>query len=277
MGGSGRNTFELRTHSGRVKTAADGIGHELGGRSLRQSPRSGHSFPALAIGRNGAECGRSRVSFRTTGTGPEAHFGRFLVSRRLLSLAQPNYAHFGTDVRSSTRQWVAGGPKGPFRGATGLRQYEGAYRRDDARCWAEYYGVPFREPDDGAFDPRRLALACVAAAGLGAVVPFNRRLFRAIFVEGTSPLDDDACARLAAEVGLDRAAFACALDDPVTALAHRSTLDDGARQRHHRRAQLRGRRPHLLGNDRLSLVRHFALKGAARGGWPVHRRIRLIS
>lgn len=33
----------------------------------------------------------------------------------------------------------------------------------------------------------------------------------------------------------------------------------------------------FFGNDRLSLVRHFALKGAARGGWPVHRRIRLIS
>jgi hypothetical protein len=49
-------------------------------------------FPRLASGRNGAECGPSRPFFRTTRTGPEAHFGPFSVSLRPSSLTQPNHA-----------------------------------------------------------------------------------------------------------------------------------------------------------------------------------------
>jgi hypothetical protein len=57
-------------------------------------------FAALSAGRNPAELERSRPFFRTTSTGPEAHFGSFSVSLRPLSLTQPNHARFGTDVRS---------------------------------------------------------------------------------------------------------------------------------------------------------------------------------
>ena len=63
-------------------------------------------------------------------------------------------------------------------------QYERAYRRFDAECWADYYGVPFREPKDLWFAPERLGLAATAAARLGAVEGFSRRLFQAIFVDG---------------------------------------------------------------------------------------------
>jgi 2-hydroxychromene-2-carboxylate isomerase len=72
-----------------------------------------------------------------------------------------------------------------------------------SRALAAYYGVPYRESEDVTSDPRRLALACTAATRLGAVEPFSRSLFRALFVDGTSPLDDDFCAALVQRVGFD--------------------------------------------------------------------------
>ena len=68
-------------------------------------------FPALAAGRNGAERGPSRSFIRTTVTRFEAHFGPFPVSLRPFSLTQPNHAHFGTVIGTSTDQWVRGSPK----------------------------------------------------------------------------------------------------------------------------------------------------------------------
>jgi hypothetical protein len=59
-------------------------------------------FPALAAGRNGAERGPSRSFIRTTVTRSEAYFGPFPVSLRPLSLTQPNHAHFGTVIGTST-------------------------------------------------------------------------------------------------------------------------------------------------------------------------------
>ena len=102
----------------------------------------------------------------------------------------------------------------PFAGAPASGQYDRAWRRRDAERWAAYYGVPYREPDDVRFDPRRLALACAAAARLGAVEAFSRRLFRALFVDGVSPLDDDVCVGLAGDAGLDPAGFRRALERP---------------------------------------------------------------
>jgi 2-hydroxychromene-2-carboxylate isomerase len=145
----------------------------------------------------------------------------------------------------------------PFRGPPPSGQYDRAWRRFDAECWADYYGVPFREPEDVRFEPRRLALAATSAARLGAVERFSRRLFQAIFVAGTSPLDDAACRQIASEVGLDPASFAAALDEPATTAAHEATV----------RAALaagvfgvpsfvlEGRA--YFGNDRLPIVRHI--------------------
>jgi 2-hydroxychromene-2-carboxylate isomerase len=61
----------------------------------------------------------------------------------------------------------------PFAGPPLSGQYDWAYRRADAEAWADYYDVPYREPDDVRCDPRRLALACTAAARLGAVEAFS--------------------------------------------------------------------------------------------------------
>jgi 2-hydroxychromene-2-carboxylate isomerase len=156
----------------------------------------------------------------------------------------------------------------PFAGAPISDQYDWEYRRRDAERWAAYYGVPYREPDDVAYAPRRLALACTAAARLGAVEPFSRRLFQALFVGGTSPLDDEVCARLAHEIGLDRGAFARSLGDPKTAARLASTVEEAAARGVFGVPSFVLGDEIYFGNDRLVLLRHALLKTAGAPGWP---------
>jgi 2-hydroxychromene-2-carboxylate isomerase len=84
--------------------------------------------------------------------------------------------------------------------------------------------VPYREPGDVRFDPRRLALACAAAARLGVVESVSRCLLHGLFVDGVSPLDDNACVTLAQDAGLDPVAFRRALEQPKTAAALTATV-----------------------------------------------------
>jgi 2-hydroxychromene-2-carboxylate isomerase len=151
----------------------------------------------------------------------------------------------------------------PFAGEPVSGQYEWPYCRRDAERWAAYYGVPYREPDDVTFDPRRLALACTAAARLGAVERFSRCLFRALFVDGTSPLDDEVCATLAREVALDRAAFRRVLGQPEAAADLAATVQEAvARGVFGVPSFVLGDEVYF-GNDRLVLLRHALLQ--ARG------------
>jgi 2-hydroxychromene-2-carboxylate isomerase len=148
----------------------------------------------------------------------------------------------------------------PFRGEPVSGQYAWSYRRFDAECWADYYGVPFREPDDVEADWRLLALAATAADCLGAVEPFSRKLLDAVFVRGISPLDAAACLRLAGEIGLDQTTFGAALEAPETAAALAATVADAHAQ------GVFGVPTFVLGgqvywgNDRLPIVRHMLLK-----------------
>ena len=122
--------------------------------------------------------------------------------------------------------------------------------------------MPYREPDDVQFDPRRLALACTAAARLGAVEAFSRRLFQALFVDGASPLDDDVCVRLAAD-GLDPAGFRRALERPETAADLATTVEEAvARGVFGVPSFVLGDEVYF-GNDRLVLLRHALLKARA--------------
>ena len=127
----------------------------------------------------------------------------------------------------------------PFAGAPASGQYDWAWRRRDAERWAAYYGVPYREPDDVRFDPRRLALACTAAARLGAVEAFSRRLFQALFVDGVSPLDDDVCVALAGDAGLDPAGFRHAIEATRDRGGSGGDGRGSGRARRLRRAELR--------------------------------------
>jgi 2-hydroxychromene-2-carboxylate isomerase len=151
----------------------------------------------------------------------------------------------------------------PFGGQPVSGQYEWAYRRRDAERWAAYYGVPYREPRDVRFDPRRLALACTAAAALGAVDAFSRRLFRALFVDGTSPLDEAACVGLAREVGLDERGFRTALKQPETAARLAATVADAVAAGAFGVPSFVVGTEVYFGNDRLPLLRHALLQTAA--------------
>jgi 2-hydroxychromene-2-carboxylate isomerase len=115
----------------------------------------------------------------------------------------------------------------PFRGAPVSGQYDWSYREYDARCWAEYYGVPFREPQAFRTDPATLPLACLAADGQGALVRCCKELQQMIFVEGAA-IDEAAIEGLPARLGIDAGAFLGALRAPETASRHEALIAEAA-------------------------------------------------
>ncbi len=115
----------------------------------------------------------------------------------------------------------------PFRGEPLSGQYDWGYREYDARCWADYYGIPFREPVAFRTEPAMLALACLAADGQGALVACCRLLQRLIFVDGVA-IDDAVIAGLPAQLGLDASVFR---GDLETARPRHEALLDEAKRR----------------------------------------------
>ena len=88
------------------------------------------------------------------------------------------------------------------------------YREADARAWAEYYVVPFREPTGRlSFDPALLVRAALAV-GPEMRVPMMRRLFQAVFVDERTRIDAADVADFAQMIGLDRYKFRKAIADP---------------------------------------------------------------
>ncbi len=147
----------------------------------------------------------------------------------------------------------------PFEGKPASGQYDWAYRRRDAAAWAEYYGVPFREPAEPMADASRSTLACVAAERMGSAASYSKRLFRIYFADGRDPLGDAALTAEAAALGLDRRRFATLLADPETERFHRATIERA------RAAGVFGVPTFIVGsrifwgNDRLPLLRqHIA-------------------
>jgi 2-hydroxychromene-2-carboxylate isomerase len=189
----------------------------------------------------------------------------YLASTQLERVAADTGCRFRWRPLFSGDLFAARG-RDPFLGVPPFGQYDWAYRRRDAERWADYYGVPYREPDHAGYDPRRLALAATAAALLGQVEPFSRRLFHALFVDGCSPLDDEVCAALALEVGLDGGAFRRAVADPETAAELAATVAEAvARDVFGVPSFILGDEVYF-GNDRLALLHHALLKtGGAPG------------
>jgi 2-hydroxychromene-2-carboxylate isomerase len=144
----------------------------------------------------------------------------------------------------------------PFAGTPVSGQYETSYREYDAACWADYYGVAYRDPVDQVSLATTPAIACAAAGRLGRLVDYSRRMFRAIFVDGVV-IDEGVCADIAEALGLDRATFLETFHDPDV-----DTELDSAAVNAHRRGVFGvptfvvGERL-FWGNDRLPLVRHF--------------------
>jgi 2-hydroxychromene-2-carboxylate isomerase len=144
----------------------------------------------------------------------------------------------------------------PFKGPPASGQYEPAYRTRDVALWANYYGIPFRDPDWGALDWERFALAAVAADRLGGVIPFTKILFDAIFGGGVAPQSDADLARIAGRSGLDGREFLRSIDEAETHRRHDRTIADALA------AGVFGVPSFIVdgelfwGNDRLILLRH---------------------
>src|SRR5262249_45579206 len=104
--------------------------------------------------------------------------------------------------------------RNPFEGTPVSPQYEGRYREADARAWAEYYVVPFREPTGRlSFDPGLLVRGALAAGE--ARIPMMKRLFQAVFADERTRIDVAEIADFAQVVGLDRFKFRKVLADPA--------------------------------------------------------------
>ncbi len=185
----------------------------------------------------------------------------YLASTQLERIEAETGCHFDWHpLKSGDLMELRGGH--PFRGEPASGQYEWPYRRLDAEAWAEYYGVPYREPVEFRVDPKFLALAASAAKRLGAVEAYSRRLFQAIFVDGRAIAEADLSG-FAEDVGLDAPAFRTHLEDPATAELHEAALQEA-----HRRGAFGVPTffvgEHLFwGNDRLPLVAHFIKKAGA--------------
>jgi 2-hydroxychromene-2-carboxylate isomerase len=152
----------------------------------------------------------------------------------------------------------------PFRTAPVSGQYVWSYREYDAKCWADLYGIAFKEPVNFSVDPAALALACLAADNQNALVPCCRLLQRLIFVDGVV-IDDDTLASLPSRLGLNEAAFRRDLAAPVTQARHESLLDEArSRGAFGVPTFFLGERM-FWGNDRLVLL-EAALHGAIRSG-----------
>ncbi len=188
----------------------------------------------------------------------------YSIGSRYSYLASTQIAKLERETGCRVRWHPVNGPdirklrgRDPFAGEPLSGQYEWPYRRYDAECWANYYGVAFREPPSPHFDYRMLVKAATAAKRLGAVVPYSHGLFRAVWVERVWPLDEGACREAALSVGLSLSEFSEAFVDPATD----DELQDTAAEAHRRGAF--GVPTFFVddrmfwGNDRLVLVRHY--------------------
>lgn len=144
----------------------------------------------------------------------------------------------------------------PFEGEPISGQYDWPYRRRDAEMWAEYYGIPFREPPNHEFDFDLLARAAAAGKRLGKAASYGWALCSMVYGSQTWPIDREVCLSLAEQAGLARGGLDRSLDDP----ASRELLSRTAREAHER--GIFGVPTFFFagsmywGNDRLVLLEH---------------------
>ena len=187
----------------------------------------------------------------------------YLASTQVSSLERDTGARVEWIPVSSVSVMAASGYK-PFDGSEPSGQYAFKYRRADAEAWADYYGVPYREPADPLGLPNECALATCAALRMGAVVNFSHAFFRAHFVDGAIIRTVDDIDAVAQAAGLDAGKLRGTLAEKETGALHDA---------HVARAQGAGAFgvPTFVvgdrlfwGNDRLVLVRHALRQSAPK-------------
>lgn len=181
----------------------------------------------------------------------------YLASCRLEPLARDAGAEIEWLPLNSVRLLKQRGYS-PFDHVDQVRgQYRPEYRERDAARWAALYRVPFVEPRGRlTLDPELLARAATAGKLLGKARELTLGLFAAVFHGEVPRVDREACARLAAGLGLDAEEFACALESEPVGRA----LDETMRRAH--QSGVFGVPTFMVdgqsfwGNDRLPLLAH---------------------
>lgn len=151
-----------------------------------------------------------------------------------------------------------GGGSTPFDGAPPAKQYDFAWRRQDAEAWAALYGIPFREPHGRLkYDAALLNLGCVAADLMGELKPFTHALQHEIFVtERAGELTRDDVVAAAATAGLDTGRFAALFADPQTKLAAQQIQDEAVEMGAFGVPTFIVDGRVIWGNDRIPLLKH---------------------
>jgi 2-hydroxychromene-2-carboxylate isomerase len=118
----------------------------------------------------------------------------------------------------------------PFEGEPISGQYDWPYREQDARRWADHYGIPFREPPDHKLEFGLLVRAAAAAQRLGRAAEYGLRLCAAAYGSDIWPVDREVCVALAEQTGLEAGAFQATLDDPETERLLAATAEEAFRR-----------------------------------------------
>jgi len=180
----------------------------------------------------------------------------YLAATQIAALERDTGATVNWHPIPSGRLMERGG-RNPFQGPAPSGQYDWDFRRRDAEAWAAYYGVPYREPHGRVtYDGSLLALACIAARRMGAVVPYSVRVFALGFVEDRTAIGREDLIDAAPGTGLDAEAFERMLDDPATAAEGEAVLDDAFRRGAFGVPTFFVDGQMFWGNDRLVLVRN---------------------
>ncbi len=195
----------------------------------------------------------------------------YLAATQLRALGAETGARFNW-LAVDSAQLIAARGYNPFAAANGAGQYDWSYRRRDAEAWADFYGVPFREPHGRlALDPDLLSLACTAARRLSAAETYAQALFQAVFIENLPAIDRALCIERANEAGLDRASFTAALGDAGTRAERERVTHEAAQQGAFGVPTFVVGDRMFWGNDRLALLRKQLLdrtEVASRGRPP---------
>jgi 2-hydroxychromene-2-carboxylate isomerase len=187
----------------------------------------------------------------------------YLASTQLDRIAADAGVTFNWIPIVSADLYAAG--RNPFQGPPVSPQYDMRYREADARAWAEYYVVPFREPTGRlSFDPVLLVRGALAAADVRTAM--MKRLFQAVFADDRTRIDLADVSDFAQMVGLDRYKFRKAIADP-TLETERLVIAEKAKARGVFGVPffIVGNRT-FFGNDRLTLLHHYLVTMPADGG-----------
>ncbi|RMF21637.1 MAG: hypothetical protein D6756_12055 [Cyanobacteria bacterium J083] len=146
----------------------------------------------------------------------------------------------------------------PFEGKPVSGQYQWFYRELDAKRWAKLYNIPYIEPRGKVnFDSELLARACTAAKCLGKVKEYTCLLFKAMFEDSVSQIDERECVIRAEACGISKINFQNLLTAQETLDQLNATIDRALESGVFGVPTFIVSGELFWGNDRIVLLRHY--------------------